>query len=59
MPKRKECSECGSFDTERVHAEWFTGGIEEVRICNDCPAQFTNYYDLFDKSTDEVVEATA
>lgn len=41
MNDRKECPDCGSFDTERVHVEWLNGGVDEVRICNDCPVQYT------------------
>lgn len=59
MSGRSDCSECGSFDTERVHVEWYTDMIEEVRICNECPTQFTNKFSLFEKETDvtEAVEA--
>jgi len=52
--ERKQCPDCDSFDTERVHTEWFTDMLEETRICNDCPAQFRNKYDLFEQSLDEV-----
>lgn len=41
---RSECPECGSIDTDRVHIEWFTDGVEEVRICNSCPAQYANEF---------------
>jgi len=54
MNNRKRCPECGAFDTEQVHVEWMADMLEEVRICNDCPAQYTNNFDLFDKRTDEV-----
>lgn len=50
---RRHCTECGSFDTERVHVEWFTDGVEEIRICHECPAQFTNKYHLFEQTTDD------
>lgn len=56
---QRDCTECGSFDTERVHVEWYSDMIEEVRICNECPTQFTNKFSLFEKETDEVVEAEA
>jgi len=52
---RNECPECGSYDTERVHVEWWTDLVEEIRVCNDCPAQIKNAYDLFEQQT-EVVE---
>lgn len=51
-----ECPECGTHDTKKVHVEWMTDMLEEVRICNECPAQFTNKYDLFDQETDSVGE---
>lgn len=56
MKRYKRCPECESFDTKRVHTEWFTDGIEETRICNDndCPTQFTNKYRLFEQEIDEV-----
>lgn len=38
---RRECPDCGSHDTERVHTEWLTAAVEETRICNDCPTQYT------------------
>jgi len=54
MKDRSQCPDCGGYDTERVHTEWMTDMLEEVRICNDCPTQYTNSFDLFDKRTDEV-----
>lgn len=54
MQERKECTECGTYDTERVHTECYSDMIEEVRICNECPTQFTNKYRLFEQETDEV-----
>jgi protein-arginine kinase activator protein McsA len=54
MMTRGECPECGSRDTERVHTEWMSDMVEEVRVCNDCPTQYTNQYDLFDQRKDEV-----
>jgi len=54
MMRRKLCPDCGSYETEHVHTEWFPDMIEETRICNDCPAQFTNSFDLFDQQLEEV-----
>ena len=51
---RTECPNCGSVDTKRVYVEWSTDLVQETRICEDCPAQFTNSYDLYAKSEDEV-----
>ena len=28
--------------------------IEEIRVCDTCDSQFTNSYDLFEQSVDEV-----
>lgn len=54
MMEHRRCPDCDSTDTERVHTEWHTDMLEEIRICNDCPTQFTNRYDLFAQDTDEV-----
>lgn len=51
----KQCPECGSFDTERVYQEDFTDMIEQVRICNDCPVQFTNQF-FFEATEVEVLD---
>jgi transcriptional regulator NrdR family protein len=50
----KECPACGAWDTERVHTEWYQDMIEETRICENCPTQYTNSYSLFDQSEDGV-----
>ena len=49
MMERQQCPECDSYDTERVHVEWFTDMLEEIRICNNCPAQIVNKFDLFEQ----------
>jgi len=49
MRYRIECPECESHDTKRVHVEWMTEGVEETRICTDCPTQYTNQMDIFDR----------
>jgi len=51
-----ECPECGSYDTKQVHIEWMEHEVEETRICDECPAQFTNAYYLTDKELDFVGE---
>lgn len=50
--RRLFCPECDGSDTERVHTEWYSDMVEETRICNECPTQFTNKYDLFEQETD-------
>jgi len=54
MFERNECPECGGWDTERVHVEWMSDRVEETRICNDCPAQYTISYGDPLVETDEV-----
>jgi len=49
MLDRRQCPDCDSYDTERVHTEWFMDMVEEIRICNDCPAQIVNKFDLFEQ----------
>jgi protein-arginine kinase activator protein McsA len=44
MFERKQCPECGDWNTERVHVEWLSDVVEEVRICEDCPTQYTISY---------------
>ena len=38
------CPECDSRDTEVVHTDFYRDMIERVRICNDCPTQWTVSY---------------
>jgi hypothetical protein len=47
--KRNRCVLCDSFDTERLHIEWFSDMIEEVRGCNNCRNQFVNEYSMSDR----------
>jgi len=55
MQTRKQCPDCDSYDTERVHIEWYTDMIEETRICDgDCGGQYTNKYSLFAQEIDEM-----
>lgn len=51
---KSQCPDCGSFDTERVHTEWYQDMVEEVRICNDSETQFTNQFSLFGQEIDEL-----
>jgi hypothetical protein len=37
----RRCPECEGHATERVHTEWMGDVIEEVRICDDCPTEYT------------------
>lgn len=41
MHGRTECPECGSYSTEQADQQWYSDGVIEVRICNDCPVQYT------------------
>lgn len=54
MFQRQECPECGDWNTERVHVEWGSDMVEETRICEDCPTQYTISYSDPIKRTDEV-----
>jgi len=47
--KRNRCVLCDSFDTERLHIEWHSDMIEEVRGCNNCRNQFVNEYSISDR----------
>lgn len=41
MTDHRNCPECGSADTERVSQTRTADTIEEIRICNDCPTNYT------------------
>lgn len=57
MQSHKRCPECDSPDTEVVHTEWYEDHCERVRICHDCPAQFTVSYGM--PTVEEVVPDAA
>jgi len=38
------CPECEGYDTEVVMTDWRTDHVERVKVCNDCPTQFTVSY---------------
>lgn len=44
MREHIKCPECDSLDAEVVHTEWFADGVERIRICNECPTQWTVGY---------------
>jgi len=44
MSNHKRCPECDSHDTSREWIEWHRDMVEEVRICEDCPTQWTVGY---------------
>jgi uncharacterized protein YbaR (Trm112 family) len=54
---RLRCPECDGFETELVHTSRHHDTIEETFICNDCPTQFVNKYNLFDQEIQEVPSA--
>ena len=54
MFERSECPECGCHDTERVFVDWWTDEVQETRICNECPTQYTINYGNPRVETDEV-----
>jgi len=46
MHDHKRCPECDSLDTSVEWTEWYNDHVERIRICNDCPTQWTvNYGD--------------
>lgn len=55
---RRECPCCGSHDTDRAHTEWLARTVEEVRICNNCPVQFTNTFGRMEHRVDGPDEFT-
>jgi protein-arginine kinase activator protein McsA len=44
MTDHRRCPECDCFDTEVVHTEFSRGMIERVRVCEECPTQWTVSY---------------
>ena len=42
------CPNCGSHLTEKVHQVEESDLIQQVWICDDCPAEFEAMYDMFD-----------
>ena len=44
MIEPKLCPECGEYETERVHVEWQVDLVVEVRICNNCGAEYENRF---------------
>lgn len=46
---RKTCPNCDGYDTERVHTDWLTDGVDEVRICHACGAEYVNHYSMFEQ----------
>jgi len=46
MDSHRHCPNCDSTATEVVHTEYYSDTIERVRICRDCPVQYTVEYGL-------------
>jgi transcriptional regulator NrdR family protein len=45
VDKAQQCPKCDTYNTQRVHVEWIDGhAVEEVRICNECPVEYTVEY---------------
>jgi len=40
----QECPECGSYDTNRVHTEFWADEVQATRVCQDCPTQYDVMY---------------
>lgn len=45
---RLPCVNCGSTITECVYQHQEQDMVEQVWICEDCPAEFEAHYDLFE-----------
>lgn len=41
MTDHEVCPECDSTDTDVVNTTVFNKAIERVRVCNDCPTQWS------------------
>jgi protein-arginine kinase activator protein McsA len=48
------CENCGSSFVDRVHTERYGDMVEEVYVCDECPAEFVTRYDLFEKKLTEI-----
>lgn len=44
MDKPSVCPECDSWDTERVHHEFQSDSVIEIRVCDECPTEFKVTY---------------
>jgi len=44
MRTHERCPNCESYDVEVVHTEWYSDYVERVKICKECPCQFTVSY---------------
>lgn len=50
---RKKCPECKDFNTNRVMLDDLTMGIDEVRLCVECGAEFVNSLQVVEKEVTE------
>jgi protein-arginine kinase activator protein McsA len=51
------CEHCGTEFVDRVHTERYSDDmIEEVYVCQECPAEFVARYDMFHKELTEMGE---
>lgn len=44
MNEHRYCPNCESADTEVAWTEWFNDYVERIRICNECPTEYTVSY---------------
>jgi len=54
MRSYKQCTECRATNTDRVFIDTHTDQIEEVRVCDECGAQYSNVFYLEVQRTDDV-----
>lgn len=51
MTGPQRCPQCKSMNTEFVDQQMTTDTVEHVRICNDCPTEYTAEY-VYEASID-------
>lgn len=51
---RKECPSCGDVNSRRVHVDWYRDMVEEIRVCESCPTQFSIWFEYSAVDVEEV-----
>jgi protein-arginine kinase activator protein McsA len=50
------CENCGSRFVERVNTERYDDIVEDVYVCEECPAEFIAQYGMFEKELTDMGE---
>jgi protein-arginine kinase activator protein McsA len=50
------CENCGTSFVERIYTERYDDTVEDVYVCEECPAEFVVRYGLFEKKTTNMRE---